>query len=152
MKDLYLIGSVPWWLVALVVAASIVLLAQQFFSLRQRLSTPQSIFLVSLRVCVYGLLIFFLLSPALVEKHVTKLRRPLTVLVDDSQSMAFPASVKGPQEGKPAPSRLELVKQKLTGGEEPLIEKLSRDYDLRLYRFGTSLEPIAPNLIGQLKA
>jgi uncharacterized membrane protein len=152
MKDLYLIGSVPWWLVALVVAASIGLLAQQFLSLRRRLSSGQSIFLVSLRGCVYGLLIFFLLSPALVEKNVTKLRRPLTVLVDDSQSMSFPATPHGAQEGKPVLSRLDLVKQKLTQGQEPLIEKLSRDYDLRLYRFGTSLEPIAPNLVGQLKA
>ena len=152
MKDLYLVGSVPSWLVALVVAASVALLVQQFLSLRRRLRSGQSIFLILLRACVYGLLIFFLLSPAWVERHVTKLRRPLTVLVDDSQSMAFPAAVKGIQEGKPAPSRLELVKQKLTEGEEPLIEKLSRDYDLRLYRFGTSLEPIAPNLVGQLKA
>ena len=83
MKDLYLTNSVPWWLVALVVAASVALLVQQFLSLRRRLSIGQSIFLVSLRACVYGLLIFFLLSPALVEKQVTQLRRPLTLLIDD---------------------------------------------------------------------
>ena len=152
MQDLYLIGSVPWWLVALVVAASSALLVQQFFSLRRRLSVGQSMFLVCLRACVYGLLIFFLLSPALVEKHVTQLRRPLTLLIDDSQSMTFPAQPGGTQEGKPNPSRLDLVKQKLTDGEAPLIQKLSRQYDLRLYRFGTSLEPIAPESVAQLKA
>ncbi|HEX7227190.1 MAG TPA: glutamine amidotransferase [Candidatus Binatia bacterium] len=151
MKDLYLISSVPWWLIALVVAASVALLVQQFLSLRRRLSIGQSIFLVSLRACVYGLLIFFLLSPAVVEKHVRQLRRPLTLLIDDSQSMTFPANPAGAQQGK-APSRLEVVKQKLTEGEQPLIQKLSRDYDLRIYRFGTSLEPIAPESVSQLKA
>ncbi|HEX6172675.1 MAG TPA: hypothetical protein VF089_01580, partial [Candidatus Binatia bacterium] len=151
MKDLYFISSVPWWLVALVVAASGALLVQQFLSLRRRLSIGQSIFLVSLRACVYGLLIFFLLSPALVEKQVRQLRRPLTILIDDSQSMTFPANPGGAQEGNAA-TRLDLVKQKLTEGEQPLIQKLSRDYDLRVYRFGTSLEPIAPESVSQLKA
>jgi uncharacterized membrane protein len=33
-----------------------------------------------------------------------------------------------------------------------LIQELSRDYDLHLYRFGTNLEPIAPASLGQLKA
>jgi uncharacterized membrane protein len=105
-----------------------------------------------MRACVYGLLIFFLLSPAFIERHVTKLRRPLTVLVDDSQSMTFPATPKGAPEGKPGASRLDLVKQKLLGGEDPLIQKLSRDYDLRVYRFGTGLEPIAPSAVADLKA
>ncbi|HET9883491.1 MAG TPA: hypothetical protein VFS81_17190, partial [Candidatus Binatia bacterium] len=150
MKDLYLISSLPWWLVALVVAASIALLLQQFLSLRRRLSIGQSIFLVSLRACVYGLLIFFLLSPALVEKQVRQLRRPLTLLIDDSQSMTFPANPRGAPEK--APTRLDLVKQKLTDGEEPLIQKLSRQYDLKIFRFGTSLEPIAPESVPQLKA
>ncbi|MEX0802776.1 MAG: glutamine amidotransferase [Candidatus Binatia bacterium] len=152
MKDLYLVGSVPWWLIALIAFGSIALLVQQFFSLRRRLSTGQSIFLVFLRACVYGLLLFFLLGPALVETHVTKLRRPLTVLIDDSQSMTFPAGPDRSQEGEPGPSRLDLVKEKLTQGQEPLIQRLSRDYDLQLYRFGTSLEPIAPHSVPQLTA
>jgi hypothetical protein len=86
-----------------------------------------------------------------VEKQVRQLRRPLTVLIDDSQSMTFPANLGGAQQEK-APSRLDLVKQKLTEGEDPLIQKLSRDYDLKIYRFGTSLEPIAPESVPQLKA
>jgi uncharacterized membrane protein len=44
------------------------------------------------------------------------------------------------------------VREKLTAGPEPLIEKLSRDYDLRLIRFGTSLEPIAAGSLPGLQA
>jgi uncharacterized membrane protein len=152
MQDLFLIGTLPWWVIALVACASVVLLLQQFLTLRQRLALGQSIFLVLLRAGVYGLLIFFLFGPALIEKRVAKLRRPLTVLVDSSQSMAYPASAKPAQEGQPAKSRLDLVREKLLSGKEPLIQELSRDYDLQLYRFGTTLEPIAPAAIAQLKA
>ena len=49
-------------------------------------------------------------------------------------------------------TRLDLVREKLLSGKEPLIQELSRDYDLQLYRFGTTLEPIAPAAIAQLKA
>src|SRR5882724_12631792 len=152
MQDLFLIGSLPWWVIVLVACGSVALLIQQFLSLKQRLSLGQSSFLVFLRACVYGLLIFFLFGPALVEKRVAKLRRPLTILVDSSQSMAFPASTKPAPDGQPAKSRLELVRDTLLAGKEPLIQALSRDYDLHLYRFGTALEPIAPASISQLKA
>jgi hypothetical protein len=151
MRDLFLIGNLPWWIIVVVACGSVALLIQQFLSLKQRLSLGQSSFLVFLRACVYGLLIFFLFGPALVEKRVAKLRRPLTILVDSSQSMAFPASAKPAPGGQPAKSRLDLVRDTLLAGKEPLIQGLSRDYDLRLYRFGTALEPIAPASISQLK-
>ena len=54
MKELYFIGSLPWWLIALVALATIALLLQQFLSLKQRLSLAQSAFLVALRAVVYG--------------------------------------------------------------------------------------------------
>jgi uncharacterized membrane protein len=152
MQDLFLIGTLPWWVIALVGCGSVALLIQQFLSLKQRLGLGQSWFLVLLRACVYGLLIFFLFGPALVEKRTAKLRRPLTILVDSSQSMAFPASAKPGPDGQPAKNRLDLVRDTLLAGKEPLIQELSRDYDLHLYRFGTALEPIAPASISQLKA
>jgi uncharacterized membrane protein len=152
MQDLFLIGTLPWWLIALVALGSVALLVQQFLSLRQRLALGQSVFLVLLRAGVYSLLIFFLFGPALVEKRVTKLRRPLTLLVDSSQSMAFPASAQPAQDGQPVKTRLDLVREKLLSGKEPLLQELSRDYDLQLYRFGATTEPIAPAAIAQLKA
>src|SRR4051812_13325728 len=152
MQDLYLIGSLPWWLIAAAALAAGALVVLQFLNLRQRLSLGQTAFLTLLRTLVYTGLIFFLLGPALIDKRVTKLRRPLTVLIDSSQSMAFPASSKTNPDGKPGPSRLDAVRAKLTAGQDPLIQRLSRDYDLRLFRFGATLEPMAPNALGQLRA
>jgi uncharacterized membrane protein len=152
MKELYFIGNLPWWLIALVALATIALLLQQFLSLKQRLSLAQSAFLVALRAVVYGVLIFFLLGPSLIDKRSGKLRRPLTVLIDSSESMAFPASAKAAAGESAGKSRLDAVREKLTAGKEPLIQRLSRDYDLRLFRFGTDLEPIDAASVAQLKA
>lgn len=152
MKELYLIGSLPGWVIVLIAISAGALLIHQLLSLKQRLTWGQSSFLTFLRTCVYGLLIFFLLGPALIDKRVTKLRRPLTLLLDNSQSMAFPASAKPAEDKKSERSRLEAVQESLLKGEDPLIQKLSRDYDLRVFRFGTSLEPLAPTSISQLKA
>jgi uncharacterized membrane protein len=152
MKEFYLIGSLPWWVIALVAVGAGALLLQQFLSLKQRLSRGQSTFLTVLRAGVYGLLIFFLFGPALIDKRTTRLRRPLTLLLDSSQSMAFPAAAKPTADPKSERSRLEAVREVLLKGDDPLIQKLSRDYDLRVFRFGTTLEPIAPASIAQLKA
>lgn len=152
MKDLYLIGSLPWWLVALVAGAATALLVQQFLGLKQRLALGQSVILTLLRAAVYAGLIFFLFGPALIDKRVTKLRRPLTVMIDSSQSMAFPARSKAAAGDNGAQSRLDLVREKLAAGQEPLIERLNRDYDLRLIRFGAGAEPIAPGSLAGLKA
>ena len=152
MSDLYLIGALPLWLIALVGLAAAALLAQQFINLKQRLPLGQSCLLTLLRACVYAGLIFFLLGPALIDKRVTKLRRPLTLLVDTSQSMRFPASAKSRPETKPAKSRLDLVKEKLEAGPEPMIQRLNRDYDFRVIRFGTGLESIAPGSLERLRA
>jgi uncharacterized membrane protein len=150
MRDLLLIGGVPTWLIVLAAVGILALLVQQFFRLRQRLSTAQSALLTLLRAAVYGLLIFFLLGPALVENRVTKLRRPLTVLIDSSQSMSFPLSPNGTRDGKPSKSRLDSVKEKLLSGNDPLIHKLSRDYDLKILKFGAGLESISPSSVAQL--
>src|SRR5262245_34239145 len=147
MQELYFIGTLPGWLIALIGVIVVALLAQQFFGLRQRLPLGQSVLLTLLRAVVYLGLVFFLLGPALIDKRVSKLRRPLTLLIDGSQSMNFPADRPAATEGQPAKSRFELVREKLAGGpnaNQSLIQKLNRDYDLRVIRFGTSLETIAP--------
>src|SRR5688572_14135833 len=139
MQDLYLIGTLPVWLVALIGVGTAALLLQQFLGLKKRLPVGQSIFLTLLRAVIYVGLLFFLLGPALIDKRVSKLRRPLTLLIDTSQSMAFPAGAKTSVEGKSAQSRLDLVREKLQAGankNDSLMDKLNRDYDLRVIRFG----------------
>src|SRR5574341_975331 len=113
MLDLYLVGSVPGWLVALIGLGTAALLLLQFLGLKKRLPAGQTTFLTLLRASVYAVLIFFLLGPALIDKRVTKLRRPLTLLIDSSQSMGFPASAKSAPGDRNAQSRLDLVKEKL---------------------------------------
>ncbi len=151
MRDLYLIGTLPWWLIAVAAVATAALLVHQLFALRRRLSLGQSAALTFLRALVYAGLIFFLFGPALIDRRATKLRRPLTVLIDSSQSMGFPAKSKTAPGAKSPMSRLDAVREKLTAGQQPLIDKLNRDYDLRLIRFGTSLEPIAPGSLAGLQ-
>ncbi|MGE5216935.1 MAG: glutamine amidotransferase [Chloroflexota bacterium] len=151
MQDLFLIGTLPWWSIALAAVVTVALLAQQFLGLKRRLPLGQSGMLTLLRAAVYAGLIFFLFGPALIDRRTTKLRRPLTVLIDSSQSMGFPAKSKTAPGDKTPMSRLDAVREKLTAGKEPLIDKLNRDYDLRLIRFGTGLEPIAPGSLAGLQ-
>src|SRR3970040_2197580 len=104
-KELYFIGSLPWWVIAIVTLGIIALRVQQFLSLKQRLPLAQSWFLVLLRAVVYGVLIFFLLGPSLIDKRAGKLRRPLTVLIDSFETMAYPASAKAAAGGAGGESR-----------------------------------------------
>lgn len=152
MTELFFIGGLPWWAILLIALGALALLIQQFLGLRQRLGSKRSWLLTSLRAIVYATLIFFLLSPGLVEKRFHKLSRPLMVLVDTSQSMGFPAAPSATADGGQGKSRIDLVKEKLSEGKEPLIQRLARDYDLRLYQFSTRLEPIGPAALSQLEA
>jgi uncharacterized membrane protein len=152
MQQLYFVGPLPWWSIALIAALAAGLLIWQFRALRQRLPLGRSTFLTLVRACVYAALIFFLFGPALIDRRTTKLRRPLTMLIDSSQSMGFPADAKAAPGDKDPVSRLDVVREKLTGGDEPMLQKLSRDFDLRLVRFGTSLEPITAASLPGLQA
>src|ERR1041384_2117797 len=105
MKQVYLIGNLPGWVIALAVAGVLALLVQQFITLRRRLAAGRSSFLVLLRACVYSVLIFFLLGPARVENRATKPRMPLTLLIDTSGSMNFPAAFRPSSESRPAKTR-----------------------------------------------
>lgn len=152
MSELFLAGGLPWWTILLIALGTLFLLVQQFLGLKHRLSPKKSWLLISLRALVYALLIFFLLSPGLIEKRIAKLRRPLTVILDTSQSMSFPAAPSQSRDGKQGKNRIDLIKEKLLEGKEPWIQRLARNYDLRLYQFSTRLEPITPASLPQLAA
>ena len=147
MGNLFFLGGIPWWAVLLIAAGVLVLLGYQYIQLRRRFGLPKSIFLVTLRGCVYLALILFLFNPAFLESRVTQLRRPLVLLLDTSQSMRLPRA--------PAPqgeSRLEAVKTILLRGEKPLIQRLADVYDLRIYQFGTDVNAVALGAVGALSA
>jgi uncharacterized membrane protein len=94
------------------------------------------------------LLLLFLFNPAFLESRVTKLRRPLAVVVDTSQSMSLPHDPAQSQKE----SRIDWVKRVLLQGEKPLVQKLAQEYDLRLYQFGTDIKSVAPAAIPTLEA
>jgi len=144
MDRLYFVGGLSWWVIGLVALGALAAIGYQFLGLRRRLGVRRAIPLTALRAIVYSLLVFFLLSPGLVQTRVTKLRRPLNLLIDTSKSMSLP--------GPGGKSRLDAVKEKLTAGDDPLIRRLERDYDLRVYQFSTALAPVAPSAIPQLEA
>ncbi|OGQ78867.1 MAG: hypothetical protein A3F90_09205 [Deltaproteobacteria bacterium RIFCSPLOWO2_12_FULL_60_19] len=150
MSELFFAGGFPWWAVAAVALGAAALLVYQFLGLRERLGSRRSGLLAVLRAAVYALLVFFLLSPGLVQKRVSKLKRPLAVVLDTSQSMAFPATFGNG--AKPGKSRIDLVKEKLLEGKDSLMERLARDYDLRVYQLSTGLTPLAPSTLSQLSA
>jgi len=148
MEKLTFSGGLPSWGLILIALGTCALLVYQFVGLREHLSLRQSALLVSLRGSVYALLILFLTNPVFVEERVTQLRRPLVLLLDTSESMGFPAS----QQANGGKSRIEILKEKLLGGNDPLIQRLARDYDLRLYQFNTTLQPVGLESVGNLTA
>jgi uncharacterized membrane protein len=152
MDQIIFVSPLPWWAVLGIGLGILALLLFQFRSLRERLTTLKCWILVVLRGLVYGALVFFLLSPGLIAQQTIKLRRSLTVVVDTSQSMALPASADRTQSSGSRSTRIDLVKEKLLDGKEPLLRRLARDYELRLYQFSTDLEAITPQSVPQLKA
>jgi uncharacterized membrane protein len=147
MRTLFFLGGLPWWAILLIAASVLILLGYQYAQLRQRFGLSKSGFLVALRGCVYLLLILFLFNPAFLESRVTKLRRPLVLLLDTSQSMSLPRDP-APQ----AESRIESVKKILLQGEKPLVQRLAQAYDLRIYQFSTDVNAVALGAIPALKA
>jgi len=95
MSDILFVGGIPWWGTTLIALGAAALLIHQYFILRERLSIRQNTLLILLRGAVYTLLILFLLGPVLVEQRISKLRRPLVLLIDTSQSMGLPSSQDG---------------------------------------------------------
>ncbi|MGH7845230.1 MAG: hypothetical protein ACREQW_08680, partial [Candidatus Binatia bacterium] len=148
MQSLFFLGGIPWWAILLIAVAVLVLLGYQHAQLRHRFSLPKSVFLTGLRGCVYLLLVLFLFNPAFLESRVTTLRRPLVLLIDTSQSMALPTA---PAQTS-TESRLEWVKRTLLQGEKPLLQRLAREYDLRLYQFNTEVKAVTPAALPSLQA
>ncbi len=148
MEKLTFFGGLPTWGLILIALAACVLLVYQYRGLRVHLSVRKSALLVSIRASVYALLILFLTNPVFVEHRVTQLRRSLILLLDTSESMGFPAS----QQANGGKSRLDVLKEKLLEGKNPLIQRLAQDYDLRLYQFNTTLQPVGLESVRDLTA
>ena len=102
MQELYLIGTLPVWLVALIGVGTAALLLQQFFGLKKRLPVGQIDFSHAAargRLCRTD----FLSSGSGVDRQARDQTAPAADSFDrQSQSMAFPAGAKTSVDGKPA--------------------------------------------------
>ncbi|HWP58397.1 MAG TPA: glutamine amidotransferase [Candidatus Acidoferrales bacterium] len=148
MEGLFFLGGVPWWAICLVAAGVCALLVYQHRQLRRRFGLPKSVLLTALRGIVYALLVLFLFNPTFLESRAAALRQPLVVLIDTSQSMNLAAD---PARAG-SESRIEWVKKTLLDGQQPWLQRLARDYDLRLYAFGTEVKALTPGALAALQA
>ena len=90
--------------------------------------------LMGLRLLAVLILLLLFFEPVLSYQRELVRKAEIVLLIDTSKSMQvrdFPSQ----------PNRLELVKKELLGGRG-LIERLSRQFKVRLYRFDSSAEPV----------
>ncbi|MDA0999279.1 MAG: hypothetical protein O2807_02010, partial [bacterium] len=142
-------GGVPLWFVLLVGVVLAESLRRRWPFLRERLSVGRTGILFALRGMLYGLILFFLSGPTLIEKSVRKLPPRLLVLIDGSKSMG----VKDMAGGR---SRLEAARQILLGekgGEKPgLLARLSPGYEVKVLRYDTHSAPLPQERLAHFAA
>ena len=127
-KDMSLV-----WILALV----LVPLALWFFwtSLKRIQSPLRKIFLISLRLLTFLLLVFILLKPELEFKKSHILKNSIAVLVDDTKSMSvktFPLEI----------PRVDFVRQALEKNREKL-ELLKNNFQVDFFFASNQIEPIS---------
>src|SRR5436190_8627363 len=123
--SLQLVPVLPVWLILLVCAALLAVLAHGSFTLIHRQIPRRSVMvLASLRVAIILLFALVLLHPVLSYKRTTQRRPEMVVLLDVSESMAQPGSTEGT-------SRLEEVLHELD--RRGLAKELGTRFDLRWF-------------------
>lgn len=139
-------GGAPLWFIFLVGAALAESLRRRWPHLRERLSLGRTGVLFALRGLLYGLILFFLSGPTLIEKNIKKLPPRLLVLVDGSKSMG----VKDMAGGR---SRFEAARQVLLGEKEGgpekrgLLARLSSVYEVKVLRYDTRTTPLPQEVL-----
>lgn len=94
--------------------------------------------LALLRVAMVAVLAVLLLEPVLTHQQEHQEDRAVAVLVDVSDSMDLPARLKN----DPDQSRIQSAQQLLEGDSTGLLERLERDYDVKLYELGASARAV----------
>ena len=161
-----------WVWVALAILISAGLIAYWYRQPSEGISKTRRIILISLRVLFVAGLLFMALRPVLRFTVEGSIRRSLVILLDNSASMKIKDPRSSPDDLKraaiglnrldpngglaqPLPpdsaagldqiSRIDLLKAVLKNQRLDLLQKLSRDYDLLPFGFGTTpRELVAP--------
>ena len=169
VTDLSLYFRHPWPLLVAVGLIGVAAVATGVLYRRERgLSRGQRVLLGVFRVVLYGILILLLFEPVLTVERSVELRKSVLVLVDSSESMGIHDERKSRAELEEAAlalglqpfdrtsfalsaeakntirkaTRLDLAKALLDHPELDAFDRLAREHRLRLFRFGSGLEPL----------
>jgi uncharacterized membrane protein len=132
--EFVLLGRYPWWVLALAILAAALALGWATWRRRERMAgsltgwRPAVVWL--LQASLAALLLVLLWQPALRVSTLKPQQNIVAVVVDDSGSMGIQ------EDGQ---SRLARVVNTLNGG---LVEGLSKNFQVRLYRLSDRLERI----------
>ncbi len=122
-------SGLPVWQLVSIGLLLAAFLGYQVWYLRGKAATWLAVVVTGVRLLAFVLIIAFLTNPTLLMQTLQKIRIPLAVLVDSSESMSLPVANRGEV------GRLQEGKEVLLRGPRPVLETLARDFDLRLYRF-----------------
>ncbi len=131
----------------------------------RRLSPWRRWLMQGAKVAALLLLLAILLEPVLRAERTTPVRSALGVLVDDSLSMGIrdrylspearrlvEGSAAGPLLDQPqSPARMEILKRLLADPDLDPLNALSREFDLKVFRFGEEVEETTPAEIAALE-
>ena len=135
----------PRWVIVVLLGIGLASVIVQYRLIRGRLGAGRALSLSILRLLAISFLIAFALNPSLVARKEHRISPSIAILLDTSQSMGLPGRT-----GKA--SRLDEAKTVLTGGPNPLLKSLSREYEVKLYGLGESLRGINEDGLASLKA
>lgn len=149
----------PLWVVILVIVPGIVLFAALFYRMGRERSSPRvRAVLAGLRVLALLLVAALLMDPAWRTQVVETRKALAVVLVDVSASMSHKddyatspdlasdlrtAAGLPPATPMDTHSRLDLVQRVLDRQDDPFLQELSKEHDLRIYSFGESLSGVS---------
>lgn len=121
----------PTWVLGLVVAPALVLLAVWSYL---RPARPRRITMSGLRILLFALAVFFALDPVMRFRQQVEEPATLALLLDDSASLDRTDTI-----GKQLPTRRLDVVQNLLGSE--WTSRLAENYQLEAWQFSTRLAP-----------
>jgi uncharacterized membrane protein len=139
-------NGLPLWQLLLIGLLLSAFLGYQVWYLRQKAATWVAFVITGLRLLAFILIVAFLTNPTMLLQTWQKIPIPLAVLLDSSESMRFPAA--SGSEG----NRLHQGQEVLLKDNGQMLEALTRDFDVRLYRFDEHAHAVTRDELASLTA
>src|SRR5438874_765864 len=131
--DFRLAVSSPVYIAAIVVGIIAFATVLTYRSAPGDASLLDRVFLISLRLCLVGIVLFCLFRPVLILRAAVPQQNFLGILLDDSRSMRVTD-----QDGKP---RSDFVTSSF-GPDSPVLKALSSRYAIRFFKFASTADRV----------